>query len=345
MKPSINALDRSVLVVNNEAETIERARLLLEKEGFAVAVAQSGETALKMIEDEKPSLVLTDISLPNIGGLETLEAMREHYPDTPVILITGTADLDAARTAVQKGAFHYLQKPWAAEDLVMICRRAAETLQLRVENKMLKQQTMRDLTVASPWLRPSSRPERAAMERAALVRVGHFVGDAISKTSTRVLEQALGESAPSVALTDLLAEVLLEDAADGEWAAALLRGAQVQRDLLRNAGGGLSASEVGTLLGIGRAAVDKRRRQGALFGLRLPNGDVVYPAAQFRKGDVVPGLAEVLGAFRIHDPWMQLDMLLAPEQALSGRTAFEALGDGDVQSVKTVVSSTGDQGL
>jgi len=148
-----------------------------------------------------------------------------------------------------------------------------------------------------------------------------------------------------VAFTDVLAELLLDKAAaGGEWAEALLHGAQVQRDLLREAGGTLSASDVGNLLGIGRAAVDKRRRQGALLGLRLPSGDVVYPVAQFAKSDVLPGLPDVLGAFRLQDTWMQLDVLLANDQALGGRTAFEALADGDVDQVRAVVSSVGEQG-
>ena len=345
MQPSEDSLVHSVLVVDSEPEVLKEVRRLLEQEGFEVAVARSGETALKMIAHESPCLVLTDISLPDVGGLELLRAMRENHPDTPVILMTAMNDLDTARGALKHGAFHYVQKPLAADDLVVICRRAAETLRLKVENEALRRQALIHDRAASPGLRSSLRPERAALERAALVRVTHFVGEAISKTSTRALERVLGEPAPSVALTDVLAELLLEDAAEGEWAAALLHGARVQRDLLREAGGGLSASDVGTLLQIGRAAVDKRRRHGALLGLRLPNGDVVYPAAQFRKGDVVPGLEEVLGAFRIHDPWMQLDVLLARDEALGGRTGFEALAHRDLQAVKAVVSSTGDQGL
>lgn len=345
MEVSEQLLRRTVLVVDDEPKILKHACRLLKKAGFAVAVARSGEAALKILAHDNPQLVLTEISLPDIGGIEILRVVREKYPDTLVILITAKVELDTARSAVRQGAFHYIQKPLAAGDLVAICRRAAETVQLKVENRMLKEATVRDLPGASPGFRASSRPERAAMERAALARVIHFMGEAISKTSTRVLEQVLGEPAPSVGLTGVLSEVLLEDAAGGEWASALLRGARVQRDLLREAGGALSANDVGGLLGIGRAAVDKRRRQGALLGLKLPKGDVVYPAAQFGKRDVLPGLTEVLRAFRIQDPWMQLDVLVARDEALRGRTAFEALADGDVQLVKTVVSSTGEQGL
>lgn len=321
---------RSVLLVHDEPEFLNHTRRLLEQGGFQVTTAESGTAALKLIEPEHPQIVITDLSLPEGRAVDFLKAMRATHPETPVIMITAKEDVGQARDAVRQGAFDYIQKPLAADDLLMTCRRAVDTLRLRVEKKTL---------------RSSSRPERAAMERAAMVRVTRFMGEAISRASTRVLEQALGEGASDLVLTDVLSEVILNDATEGEWAAALLRGAQVQRDLLRHAGGTLSSTDVGSLLGIGRAAVDKRRRQGALLGLRMPSGDFVYPTAQFAKNNVLPGLSDVLGAFRIQDPWMQLDVLLARDKALGGRTAFETLADGDVERVKTIVSSFGEQGL
>jgi DNA-binding response OmpR family regulator len=336
---------RSALLVDAEPEFLNQARHLLERGGFVVSTAESGTAALNVIELEHPQVVITEVSLPDRKGVDFLMAMRATYPETPVIMVTANADLGEARDAVRQGAFDYIQKPLAADDLLMTCRRAVETFRLRMENRILKQPTSGALTGVPQTARSSSRPERAAMERAALARVTRFMGEAISTASTRVLEQALGEHASDVALTDVLSEVLVKEAAGGEWAAALLRGAQVQRDLLRQAGGTLSASDVGSLLGIGRAAVDKRRRQKALLGLRMPSGDFVYPTAQFAKSNVLPGLPDVLGAFRIQDPWMQLDILLARDEALGGRTAFETLAAGDVERVKTIVSSFGEQGL
>ena len=345
MELTENLPARSVLLVDHEPEFLNQARRLLEQGGFVVTAAESGKAALNVIEHEHPQIVITDVSLPDGKGIDILMAVQANYPETLVIMITAKEDLGEARNAVRQGAFHYIQKPLAADDLLMSCQRAGETLRLRVENKILKLATSGTLAGISQTVRSSSRPERAAMERAALVRVTQFMGEAISKASIRVLEQALGELASDVALTDVLSEVLVKSAAGGEWAAALLRGAQVQRDLLREAGGTLSASEVGNLLGIGRAAVDKRRRQGALLGLKMPSGDFVYPTAQFAKNDALPGLPAVLSAFYIQDPWMQLDALLARDEALGGRTAFEALADGDVERVKTTVSSFGEQGL
>lgn len=332
----------SVLVVDDEADELEQVRSVLKREGFEVATAQSREAALQAMDHEEHDLVIMDISMPGMGSLEILEVARQRHPDSLVIFMAAHSELAQARHALGRGAFDYVQRPFATEDLVAHCRRAVEMFQLKWENRVLREGLIPELpTPASS----AARPERAAMERATLARVKSIVDQAISKASNRTLEQALGEAASSMALTAVLAEALLEDAAEGDWAAALLRGAQVKRELLREAGGTLSASEVGTLLGISRAAVDKRRRQGSLLGLKMPSGDIAYPAAQFSSKDVLPGLAEVLGSFHIQDPWMQLDVLLARDESLGGRSSLKALADRDVELVKSVVSTFGDQGL
>lgn len=345
MKQADSTPLRSVVVVDDESEFLERLTSLLEQDGFVVATAETGKAALELIERTRPQLVVADISLSGKSGLDLLLAIRASYPDTPVVLTAASADLEEARLALKHGAFHYLLKPLAPDELRVVCRQAIELGHLKAENRMLKAATEHARSSVSHRLGLVGRPERAAMERAALARVTRFMDEAIAKTPTRVLEQALGEQESAVAVADVLADVLLTDTAEGEWAEALLRGSQAQRALLHDAGGTLTASEVGELLGIGRAAVDKRRRQGALLGLRLPSGDIVYPAAQFAKKDVLPGLPDILGSFRLQDPWMQLDALLAPDPALNGRTAFEALADGDIERVKRLVASHGEQGL
>ncbi len=328
----------SVLVVDDEPEASRRD---LEEAGFTVKTAESVKAARSLIERERPQVVFTDVSLRD----DILPLVKATHPDALVVVIAGAEELSEARDAVRQGAFHFIVKPWAADDLVTICRRAIETFTLKVENARLKEAAAAATLGISEKLHYSRRPERAAIERAAFVRVTQYMGDAITKAPTPVLEKALGELQSEQVVTDVLGAAFVRDATEGEWAAALLRGAQVQRDLLQKAGGGLSATKVGSLLGISRAAVDKRRRQGALLGLKLPSGDFAYPAAQFARNDVLPGLPHVLGAFRVRDPWMQLDVLLARDEALGGRTAFEALAEGNMERVKVIVSSFGEQGL
>src|SRR5256714_8844963 len=78
--------------------------------------------------------------MPDVGGVEILDAARQQDPDTPVILMTAQATLQSAMQAVNEGAFYYIQKPFRNDELVAILRRAAEHRKLRVENKSLKQE-------------------------------------------------------------------------------------------------------------------------------------------------------------------------------------------------------------
>ena len=90
-----------------------------------------------------PDIVLTDVRMPNVTGVEILAAARQSDPDVPVILMTAQATLQSAMQAVNEGAFYYIQKPFRNDELVAILRRAAEHRKLRVENKSLKQEIRR----------------------------------------------------------------------------------------------------------------------------------------------------------------------------------------------------------
>jgi CheY-like chemotaxis protein len=297
--------------------------------------------------------VITEIQMPDLAGMNVVEALDRLDPDTPVILMSTGEESEASRARIGGGALYHIRKPVIAAELLAACRMAVETRHLKSKLRLLRHQlstgaapaVAEPLFPVEPGVSGERRPERAAIERAARARVGQFMSEAIAKAPTRLLERALSEPTGPEVLADVVAGVLLDDSIEGQWAAALLRGARVQRALLDEAGGALSAADVGELLGIGRAAVDKRRRHGSLLALKLPSGDVVYPAAQFGPRDVVPGLPEVLAEFRIRDPWMQLDLLLARPEVLGGRTGFEALAAGDDQKVRQLVASVGEQGL
>lgn len=343
---------RPVLVVEDEKSLREAIRRALTAEGYTVTIAESGRAAIKALATERPQLVLTDISMPDVGGLDVLRAALRSDPDVPVIVISAEARPAETAAGIREGAFHFLVKPLREEQLLATCRLAVETRTLRVQNRLLRdREHLRRTHALAPIAgvelahAQERRPERAALERAAIARVSRFVSEAVGRASTRVLERALAEPEVPEALADVMAGVLLDDAVNGDWAAALLRGAHVQSQLLEEAGGALSAQQVGDFLGIGRAAVDKRRRQGSLLGLKLPSGDIAYPAAQFGPRDVLPGLAAVLGAFRLRDPWMQLDVLLARDEDAGGRTGFEALAAGEVEAVMQRAAGVGDQGL
>jgi two-component system response regulator HydG len=130
----------TVLVVDDESGILETLQILLRNEGFAPHVALGGKAGLEQIAALSPDIVLTDVRMPQVTGVEILAAARAHDPDTPVILMTAQATLQSAMQAVNEGAYYYIQKPFRNDELLAILRRAAEHRSLRIENTTLKKE-------------------------------------------------------------------------------------------------------------------------------------------------------------------------------------------------------------
>jgi DNA-binding NtrC family response regulator len=135
----IDTVKPSVLVVDDESGILDSLNILLRNEGFTTHVAHGGKAGLDRMSEIRPDIVLTDIRMPNVTGVDILAAARAADPDIPVILMTAQATLQSAMQAVNEGAFYYIQKPFRNDELVAILKRAAEHRKLRVENKSLKQ--------------------------------------------------------------------------------------------------------------------------------------------------------------------------------------------------------------
>jgi len=133
----------NVLIIDDEAGILDSLRILLKNEGFVPHVALGGKAGLDQIESLSPDIVLSDVRMPTVSGLQVLSAARQRDPNTPVILMTAQATLQSAMQAVNEGAFYYIQKPFRNDELVAILRRAAEHRHLRVENSSLKQEIRR----------------------------------------------------------------------------------------------------------------------------------------------------------------------------------------------------------
>jgi two-component system response regulator HydG len=143
----------SVLVVDDESGILDTLRILLRNEGFEVATAQGGKAGLEQIRSGTHDIILSDVRMPQVSGLDILTAAREQDPVTPVILMTAQASLQSAISAVNSGAFYYIQKPFSNDELVAILRRACEYRAVKVENTQLKQEirSRRDkTTIARP---------------------------------------------------------------------------------------------------------------------------------------------------------------------------------------------------
>jgi DNA-binding NtrC family response regulator len=150
----------SVLVVDDESGILDTLRILLRNEGFEVTTAQGGKAGLEQIRSGNHDIILSDVRMPQVSGLDILQAAREQDPMTPVILMTAQASLQSAIAAVNSGAFHYIQKPFSNDELVTILRRACEFRAVRVENKQLKQEIRRRERTGTTVTRPIGKSKR-----------------------------------------------------------------------------------------------------------------------------------------------------------------------------------------
>ncbi len=102
---------RRVLIIDDEPSVLRVLGLLLERSGFAVASASNGREGLALIAEKGFDVVLTDIIMPELSGVDFLKELRQHDLDVPVILMTAGATLDSALDAIEYGAQQYLLKP------------------------------------------------------------------------------------------------------------------------------------------------------------------------------------------------------------------------------------------
>jgi DNA-binding NtrC family response regulator len=148
----------TVLIIDDEMGILDTIRILLKNEGFIPYTALGGKKGLEQIAALKPEIIITDVRMPDVTGLDILASVRAHDPEAVVILMTAQASLQSAIGAVNNGAFYYIQKPFKNEELVTIVRRAAEHRALRRENKTLKAQMKRrdrsgrPIGASKPWL-------------------------------------------------------------------------------------------------------------------------------------------------------------------------------------------------
>ncbi|MEN8686447.1 MAG: sigma-54 dependent transcriptional regulator, partial [Desulfuromonadales bacterium] len=122
-----------ILVVDDEHLIRWSLEQSLMKQGYDVATAASGEEAVKQVQDEAPELVLLDIQLPGMDGLEVLEKVKEIDGDIIVVMVTALGVLETAVKAMRLGAYDYINKPFNLDELSIIVKKALETRQLRKE--------------------------------------------------------------------------------------------------------------------------------------------------------------------------------------------------------------------
>ncbi len=129
-----------LLIVDDEIITVKNLERAMLKEGYHVTGANSGVSALKILERQEFDVVLTDLRMEKVDGMQVLHRCRELYPDTEVIIITAHASLPSAIDTMKKGAFYYLEKPFKLDEVRKVVREAYEKVKLKKENAHLREQ-------------------------------------------------------------------------------------------------------------------------------------------------------------------------------------------------------------
>ena len=128
----------SILVADDEKSLQDFLVIMLEEDGYQVVTASSVEKATKLIRENEFDLILTDIRMGRSSGIDVLDAARNALPDTPVVMMTAYASEETAVTAMKKGAYDYISKPFKIEDIQRIVKNALEKRKLAAENRFLK---------------------------------------------------------------------------------------------------------------------------------------------------------------------------------------------------------------
>ncbi len=129
-----------ILIVDDEKIALRNLEHVMKKEGYVVVATQSGQNALKLLEEQQFEVVLTDLKMEKVDGMQILKRCRDLSPDTEVIMITGFATLESAVNTMKQGAFYYIAKPFKLDEVRKVVKEAVEKVRLKTENRQLREQ-------------------------------------------------------------------------------------------------------------------------------------------------------------------------------------------------------------
>lgn len=164
-----------ILVVDDELSMREFFKLMLDGEGYQAECAPNGREAVSLIQKNFYDLVITDIRMPGMDGIEVLKKVKEISPETIVIMISAYATTETAVTAMKQGAYDYIPKPFNVEEIKLIIKKALEKKQLRQENDRLKEE-----------LRKHHRYEKLVGSSPAMLKVYELIKK-VARTRSNVL--------------------------------------------------------------------------------------------------------------------------------------------------------------
>lgn len=135
---------QSILIIDDEKSIRESLSGILQDEGFSPVSVASGEAALEKVVEDRPDLILLDIWMPGMDGMETLTRLREIYPDQLVVMMSGHGTIETAVKATKLGAYDFIEKPLSLEKVLLCVQNATKIGQLVAENRELKAQIWKE---------------------------------------------------------------------------------------------------------------------------------------------------------------------------------------------------------
>lgn len=188
--------DRTILVVDDEESVRDSLVRILTKEGYQVRMASSGETALLAVRQEPPDLLLTDLRMPGMDGIELLKAVKAISPETQVIVMTAFGSVEVAVRAMKEGADDFLEKPLSRAVLLQVVANAFRTHVLITENRFLRDELARSRGIhnvigQSPAMQAILRLSQQVAPTTATVLIRGETG-----TGKEVLAKAIHQLSP-----------------------------------------------------------------------------------------------------------------------------------------------------
>ena len=160
-----------VLIVDDEEGIRESLSQIIEDDGYETVTASSGEEAIKVLQETLPDLVLLDIWMSGIDGIQTLQEIKAMHSDLPVIMISGHANIESAIKATKMGAYDLLEKPLSLDKVLLSVQRALEKKKLEIENRALRENLFRRWKLVGESQKMKQLEEQIRMAAASNSRV------------------------------------------------------------------------------------------------------------------------------------------------------------------------------
>lgn len=244
-------MSASILVVDDEEAIVSSLGSILQDEGYEVAVAKSGVEALKIYTVDPPDLMLLDIWMPEMDGLETLRRVKELVPTAQVMVMSGHGSIETAVKAIKLGAYDYIEKPLSLENVTLRVKHALEQFRLEEENRSLRTKVQRkfELVGQSPAMQQLRQLIDTAGPTISRVLVGGENGTGKELVARAIHLQSARADRPFVAVNcAAIPETLIESELFGHEKGSFSGATSMKRGQFEQADGGtLFLDEIGDM--------------------------------------------------------------------------------------------------